>query len=82
MLAEAGIGSATTLRNLHRAWTLQQNISQLLKVALEDDADPDSEPPALQTMLAKAGNAANYPQLRRKLISARGVAHRAFQSLV
>jgi glutamate-ammonia-ligase adenylyltransferase len=81
-MSEAGLGSTRKLSALFQAWTLQQDVSQLLKVALEEGADPDHEPPALQALLAKAGRAATFPRLRSKLERARQVAHRAFQTLV
>ena len=81
-LAERGLGPVSTLQRLHEAWDLQQNLAQLLKVALEGDANPDDEPPAFRAMLAKAGKASNYSRLRGKLTTARDIAHRAFETLV
>ena len=81
-LTEHGLGPVKLLTKLHLAWELQQNLSQLLKVALEAGADPDDEPPAFRAMLAKAGNAPNYSRLRGRLTAARDIAHRAFEALV
>ena len=44
--------------DLVAAWRLQQDLIQLLKVALAEDADPDAEPKALRALLAKAGGRA------------------------
>jgi glutamate-ammonia-ligase adenylyltransferase len=82
LLVHAEPESARSLEKLRRAWDLQQNLSQLLKVALPDEANPEDEPPALQAMLAKAGRATSIARLRTKLVSAREEAHRAFQHLV
>ena len=67
---------------LHDAWRLQQNLSQLLKVALADDADPGGEPAAFKALLAKAGDCADFEALRAHLRSLRTGAHKAFESLV
>lgn len=69
-------------RQLIAAWRLQQSIFQLLKVALENGADPDQEPKALQLLLAQAGRCKDYSRLRTKLTKARESAHRSFLHLV
>ena len=61
---------------------MQQNLSQLLRVALEDGADPAGEPAALRKLLAKAGQARDFRSLTAKLASARAAAHAAFESLI
>ena len=67
---------------LHDAWRLQQDLSQLLKVALAEDADPSGEPAAFKALLAKAGGCADFEALRARLRSLRTEAHKAFESLV
>jgi glutamate-ammonia-ligase adenylyltransferase len=67
---------------LHDAWVLQQNLSQLLKVALAEDADPTGEPPAFKTLLAQAGGAADFDALRARLRGLRTDAHKAFEAQV
>jgi glutamate-ammonia-ligase adenylyltransferase len=81
-LAEARLAPRRALRSLEAAWRLQQGLGQLLKVALDDDADPDSEPVAFQRMLAKAGQSSDFDRLRGKLARSRSAAHAAFQRLV
>jgi glutamate-ammonia-ligase adenylyltransferase len=81
-LAENRLAPARAIRQLLDAWRLQQDLSQLLKVTLDDGADPDSEPAALQAMLAKAGQATSFARLRSKLDRARISARRAFVRLV
>ena len=80
-LAQAGAAPARTLAVLTEAWVLQQNLSQLLKVALADDADPDTEPPAFRRLLARAGGARSFPALKSRLAAARRAAHDAFTTL-
>ena len=67
---------------LHRAWTLQQSLSQLLKIALEDDADVDAEPAPFRALLAKAGGARGYAVLKARLETARATAHGVFEAMV
>ncbi len=81
-LAHQRLAPARMMNRLLEAWRLQQNLSQLLKVTLDDDDDPDGEPPALQKMLATAGQAKSFLQLRSKLDHARISARRAFVRLV
>ena len=81
-LADRRLAPARLMKRLLDAWRLQQNLSQLLKVTLNDDDDPDREPTALQMMLAKAGQTTSFARLRSKLDRARGGARRTFVSLV
>ena len=70
------------LEGVQRAWRLQQNLSQLLKIALDDSGSPDDEPPAFKSLLAKAGEARTYATLKSRLTASRLAAHRAFETLV
>jgi glutamate-ammonia-ligase adenylyltransferase len=64
------------------AWRLQQDLSQLLKVALAEDADPGGEPAAFKALLAKAGGCADYDALRARLKRLRIEAHKMFNAVV
>jgi glutamate-ammonia-ligase adenylyltransferase len=75
-------GSSGPLRDLAEAWRLQQDLSQLLKVALGEDADPSGEPRALRSLLVKVGGARDFRSLKAKLAKARRAAHDAFEALV
>jgi len=81
-LGAAGLAPQARLADLIDAWGLQQNLSQLLKVALEDDADPSDEPPALKSLLARAGSARDFKGLQRRLREARAAAHAAFLATI
>ena len=74
----AGLAPPKPVEALVTAWRLQQNLSQLLKVALDDDADPGAEPAALKTLLARAGGARDFGALQRRVAAVRKTAHRAF----
>ena len=77
-IGEAELGPPVTLIALQDAWTLQQDLSQLLKVALEDDADPAAEPQAFRRMLARAGGARDFRTLQARLTARRAAARKAF----
>jgi glutamate-ammonia-ligase adenylyltransferase len=81
-LAEARLAPAGALAALLAAWRLQQNLSQLLKVALEDGADPSNEPAVLRALLAKAAGLRDFAALKARLTAARKAAHAAYEALV
>jgi glutamate-ammonia-ligase adenylyltransferase len=81
-LRKAALAPAAPLAALDAAWRLQQNLTQLLKVALTGDADPTGEPPALRALLARAGQARDFRQLRARLEAARTAAHKAYETIV
>jgi glutamate-ammonia-ligase adenylyltransferase len=70
------------LAALEDAWRLQQDLTQLLKVALGDDPDPPAEPPAFRTLLARAGGARDFRRLRTRLAAARSAARKAYEIIV
>jgi glutamate-ammonia-ligase adenylyltransferase len=79
--AASGLAPAGPIGDLQAAWRLQQNLTQLLKVALED-TDPSEEPAAFKKLLARAGGARDFKALRRKLEAAQGAARRGYEALV
>jgi len=81
-LREAGLAPARPVTDLERAWRLQQDLTQLLKLALDDRADPNEEPAALRKLLARAGGARDFRQLRSTLKAARRAAHGAYEAIV
>jgi glutamate-ammonia-ligase adenylyltransferase len=70
------------LESLRNAWRLHQHLSQLLKIALDDGATADDEPPAFKTLLAKAGGARNFASLKARLQAARVDTRKTFEALV
>jgi glutamate-ammonia-ligase adenylyltransferase len=78
----AGLAPQAPLRALERAWRLQQDLTQLLKVALGDDPDPEKEPKAFRSLLARAGGVRDFRRLRPKLDHARAEARRAYEAIV
>jgi [glutamine synthetase] adenylyltransferase / [glutamine synthetase]-adenylyl-L-tyrosine phosphorylase len=81
-LAEARLAPSRPLAALRTAWTLQQNLSQLLKAAIDDDSDPDQEPDGFRRLLARAGGAPSYEELRVRLDKRQAAAREAFEALV
>ena len=81
-LANAGLAPAEGLASLSGSWRLQHDLSQLLKVSLDEGCDPSREPRALRSLLAKAGGTRDFTALKSKLAKARRGAHSAFCSLV
>jgi glutamate-ammonia-ligase adenylyltransferase len=81
-LDAAGLAPPAPLADLAAAWRLQQNLSQLIKVALVDEIDPEREPKALRTLLAKAAGVRDHRSLRAALTKSRRAAHRAYLTLV
>ncbi|WP_374471355.1 bifunctional [glutamine synthetase] adenylyltransferase/[glutamine synthetase]-adenylyl-L-tyrosine phosphorylase [Phenylobacterium sp.] len=80
--AKAGLAPAAPLAALQEAWALQQNLTQLLKVALEDNPDPAQEPRAFQVLLARAGGARTLKTLFAKLSTSRVAARKAYDIVV
>lgn len=70
------------LRALLAAWRLQQDLSQVLAVALPKGANPRAEPERLRQILAKAGGEPDFASLERTLGVRQAAAHEAFLRLV
>ncbi len=81
-MSDAGLAPARPIAVLQEAWTLQQNLSQLLKVALPDSANPSAEPDAFRQRLARAGGARTFAALESRLKTLRTGARKAFNDLV
>jgi glutamate-ammonia-ligase adenylyltransferase len=81
-LGDAGLAPSRLLTALADAWRLQQDLSQLLRVAIARDADPEREPRALRTLMARAAGVRDYRALRAELTRRRAAAHRALYDLV
>jgi len=81
-LRAAGLADDTALARLETAWRLEQDLSQLIKVALEDGGDPDSEPKAFRALLARAGHVREFRSLKTKLTKAKVEARAAFEAIM
>ncbi len=65
------------LHALLHGWRLQQDLTQILKIALLDDGDPVHEPERFQALLALAGNHTDFVELQAALVDAQAAAHQA-----
>ena len=81
-IGEAGLADPQSVAALEAAWRLQQNLSQLLKLALQDDADPAREPKAFRAALARAGGVGGFASLSTRLKAARKAALAAYDRLI
>ena len=81
-LREAHLAPAARLDALLDAWRLQQDLAQVIKLALGDEADPAAEPAALRTLLAQAGQVKTFASLQQRLRKARTAAHKAYEAVV
>ncbi len=63
-LRSAGLADDAALSSLETAWRLEQDLSQLIKVALEDGGDPEAEPKAFKALLAPSWPCARVPSLQ------------------
>jgi glutamate-ammonia-ligase adenylyltransferase len=81
-LRAAGLAPDAASRDLEAALTLQQDLSQVLKVALPDAGDPSQEPEALKALLARAGGVDSFAALTTALKAARATARRAYEAVL
>ena len=81
-LREAGLADDGALARLEAAWRLEQDLSQLIKVALEDSLDVEAEPKAFKALLAKAGHVSQFKSLKPKLAKAKAEARAAYEAIV
>jgi glutamate-ammonia-ligase adenylyltransferase len=80
-LAAAGLAEASTLTALVDSWRLQQDLSQLFKIALGEEADPAREPKAFRAALARAGGVRSFASLAKRLAIARKAVLEAYDQL-
>ena len=81
-LRAAGLADDGALARLEAAWRLEQDLSQLIKVALEDGGDPEAEPKAFKALLARAGHVSQFKSLKPKLAKAKAEARAAYEAVV
>ena len=81
-LRDAGLAPAEALEALKRAWRLQQNLTQLMKLALESGQTPETEPKPFRALLARAGHARSFSDLKQRLAEAQKGARKAYLDVV
>ena len=80
--ALAAAGLTDGVAPLLEAWTLQQNLTQMLRLALGDGDDPVDQPDAFRRKLARAGEARDFRSLSARLARVRKGALEAYDRLV
>ena len=81
-LAASGAASRPRLEALSAACRLQQNLSQVLKVALPEGADPSREPRALRALMARAAGTRGFAAVQPRVARARQAVRDAFDDLL
>lgn len=80
--AERADEDSAALKTLREAWLLQQNLSQVMRVAIAGDPDPAAEPAGFRSLLAKVGGVRDFRVLTSRLKKARTEARAAFTKIV
>lgn len=80
--ADAGLADRAILAELKTAWTLQQDLSQILKVAFPGDVDPATEPAGFRALLARAGGVRDLKGLSAKLVRLRAAAKGDYEKVM
>jgi glutamate-ammonia-ligase adenylyltransferase len=81
-MAKAGLADPPAIVALTAAWRLQQDLSQVLKLAFDGEIDPAHEPKGFQAQLARAGGVRRFRDLEARLSAVRAAALSAFNILV
>jgi [glutamine synthetase] adenylyltransferase / [glutamine synthetase]-adenylyl-L-tyrosine phosphorylase len=81
-MGEAGLADLAALAALIAAWRLQQDLSQVLKLAFEEDVDPAEEPKGFRDRLARAGGVRRFSDLAPRLTRTRAAALLAYEAIV
>ena len=81
-LVASGAAPTATAKPLADAFRLQQNLSQLMTVALPEHADPSREPKGLRQLMASAAEAPRFSAVGSKVRAARRAASAIFEQLL
>lgn len=81
-LEAVGLAPEKPIAALRAAWRLEQDLTQLMKLALTGAEDIAQEPKGFRLLLAKAGGARDLKALRAKLERARTAARAAYEAVV
>lgn len=80
--ALAAADLACSVGPLLEAWTLQQNLTQMLRLALGEGDDPADQPEAFRRRLARAGGARDFRALAGRLTRSRKAVLEAYDRLI
>ncbi|MGL4395900.1 MAG: hypothetical protein ACRCS9_05115 [Hyphomicrobium sp.] len=81
-LARAGVLAREDADKLLSAGRLLHDLTQLMRLCLDQPFDPETAPGGLKAMLARAGDTASFPALEVRLTQALGDVSAAFDRLI
>jgi len=81
-MGTTGLVSGDVLSSLQAAWALQQNLTQVLKLALTGQDNPDDQPLAFRKLMARVAKVRDFRSLRKRLAQVQAQAHLAFLGIV
>ena len=81
-LEAAGLLDPSLSSALQDGWRLARRLAQVLRLALDGDADPSAEPTGLRRLLARAAGVEGFDAVRPRLQAARERAWAAFARVV
>ncbi len=81
-LAGAEPARAGDIGQLQESWRLQQAATQLLKIALDEGADPAAEPAAFRALLAKVAGRPTFASLVKDLARVRAETREVYSRLL
>jgi len=81
-LGDGGLVGQDDLEALLTAWSLQQNLTQVLKLALTPDDAPEDQPSSFRKIMARAAEFRDFRTLRSRLARVQGRAHQAYLKAV
>jgi len=79
---QSGDADPSDVELLAREWQFQQDLSQLLKVALGNDGDPALAPLPFKRLLARAGGVRDFRSLKARLARSRKQVRAAFERVL
>jgi len=81
-LGASALVADDSLEALQKAWVLQQNLTQILKLALTTEDAPEDQPAAFRRIMARAAGLRDFRTLKLRLSQAQAEAHKAFLKVV
>lgn len=81
-MQRAGLAKATDIEALMTAWRVQQALSQMMRLSLNEETDPNEEPEVFQRKLARAVHTRRLDTLEKKLKDIRAKARAAFDAVL
>ena len=81
-MGTSGLVKEEVLSSLRSAWALQQNLTQILKLALTGQDNPEDQPLAFRKIMARVAKVRDFRTLQKRLAQVQMQAHLAFLGIV